>query len=252
MKKLVIATTVAALSVAGCANAPPNTPGAGYGKNYTPIIDTQGVDQARYGKDLGDCRQFAGIVDADKAAMQGLIGGILIGALVGAAAGHRSNLTSYGANYGAVAGGGAGLAAAERSATNKQERILINCMAGRGYRTLDGSTVASTSYPSPYAPQATPQATYTPAAPILHNGFNAIATQASPQAAAAAQYTVATQHAGKDLIQAEKFAAQQSCSTNLTPWPAGMGPGFETYSAACGNGSTMIIRCEYGNCRALK
>lgn len=135
MKKLVIATTVTTILISGCANAPPNTPGAGYGKNYTPVVDTLGVDKARYDKDLGDCRQFAGIIDAEKAAMQGMIGGMLFGALLGGAIGHNNGMT----NYGAVAGGGAGLGAAANRATNHQERILINCMAGRGYRTLDAS-----------------------------------------------------------------------------------------------------------------
>lgn len=228
--------------LAGCA-APPNTPGAGYGKNYTPVIDTDGVDSRRYSKDLDDCRRFAGIIDADKAALQGLIGGIILGALVGAAYGGRRN-----AEFGASAGGGAGLGAAANKAANQQERILINCMAGRGYRTLDGSAAASTSYPSPYGPQSSQQ----PTAPAQSATGTPASAMPVPLQAAAPQFTAATKGAGKDLIQAEKFARQQSCSPNLTPWPAAMEPGSETYSATCNNGATIIIRCEYGNCRALR
>ena len=33
---------------------------------------------------------------------------------------------------------------------------------------------------------------------------------------------------------------------------AAKGPGFETYSVACATGDTMMVRCEFGNCRALR
>lgn len=238
MKKAIISIAACAM-LAGCA-APPNTPGAGYGKNYTPVIDTQGVDQARYSKDLGDCRQFAGIVDADKAAMQGMIGGIIAGALMGAIIGGNHGMSRYGANYGATVGGGAGLGAAANKATNQQERIMINCMAGRGYRTLDGSAAPNSNYPSPYVQATT--STAPPAPPQQPSGASVI-PPAAPKVAATT--------GGKNQYEAEQFAQQNFCALPVIP-VATPGAPFETYSAACGNGNTIIMRCELGNCRALK
>jgi outer membrane lipoprotein SlyB len=253
----------------GCAMAPPNTPGAGYGKDYTPVIDISGVDQNRYTGDLAECRQYSGIIDADKAAMQGMIGGIIVGALLGAAVGSNHGMSSYGANQGAILGGGAGIGQAANRARNQQERIMINCMAGRGYRTLDGSAQASTTYPSPYL-----QAGNAPAAQLMRPSYGVItpsngaqqnvmlqpvsapATQpviyTSPQADAAQQTRPEIPKGNKDMYQAEKFATQNSCSTPVIPWVAGAGAGYETYSALCANGTSLIIRCEFGNCRALR
>lgn len=258
-----IKSTAAALALltlfTGCANRATGAPGTGYGKDYTPIIDVKGVDPTRYSTDLAECRQYAGIVDADKAAMQGLIAGVLVGALVGAASSNRYRGEM--ANYGATVGGTSGVMAAERGATQKQERILINCMAGRGYRTLDGSAQASTTYPSPYLPGTMPTAmpaanplqaygAIMPSNPTAPPGMQVVPAAATGQSI---QRTTNTTGAGKDLIQAERFAASQSCSQQLTPWPAAMGPGYETYSSPmCPSGQSMIIRCEYGNCREVK
>lgn len=57
---------------------------------------------------------------------------------------------------------------------------------------------------------------------------------------------------GMDLMQAERFARAQSCSSAPTLSLIAKGPGFETYSVACSNGDTMMVRCEFGNCRALR
>ena len=145
--KLII---VAALALAGCASAPPNTPGAGYGKTYTPIVDMQGVDQGRYAADLNDCRHYAGMIDEGKAVLNAAIGGAILGAVVSAALGGHS----YQNQQVGVAVGGGALARAGAAASAKQERILINCLAGRGYRPLDGG----------YVPVATPMAQPAPVA----------------------------------------------------------------------------------------
>jgi hypothetical protein len=243
MKATCIALVFA--SLAGCA-APPGTPGAGVGKNYTPIIDTQGVNQERYTRDLADCRQFAGIIDAEKAALQGMIGGMIVGALIGSAYGGSRN-TQFGANYGA----GAGLGGVAAKATNTQEKVMINCMAGRGYRTLDGSAQASTSYPSPYGPQTAMAAapagmvvSAAPAQPVIQN-LPAPTSQNSTTA------LTTTPTGGRDKFQAEKFAVANACAPIVVPWIAGMGVGFETYSASCG-ATSQIIRCEFGNCRFMQ
>lgn len=57
---------------------------------------------------------------------------------------------------------------------------------------------------------------------------------------------------GMDMPQAERLARAQSCNAAPSPALIAKGPGFETYSVACSNGDTMMVRCEFGNCRSLK
>lgn len=162
MLKTIAAATAAAVLV-GCAHAPPNTPGAGIGDTYTPFIDMQGLDMARYSRDLDGCRAYAKQIDPGRAEMQGMVAGAILGALIGAAVGGNR----YQANQGALYGGGAGIGAGGAKARSKQETILANCMAGRGYRVLEGATIpASTSVPSPYLQAGTP-AGYVPAAAAI-------------------------------------------------------------------------------------
>jgi uncharacterized protein YcfJ len=99
---------------------------------------------------MESCRVYAKTINpaADMAA--GAIIGALIGAAVGSSVGHgtsyQGNLTRYGAAYGATSGG---LQAGSRGVV-KQETVISNCMAGRGYRTLDASIPVNPSAPSPY------------------------------------------------------------------------------------------------------
>ena len=117
---------IAALTTTGCATAPPNTPGAGIGQTYTPIVDMQGVDPGRYSRDLADCRAYAGRVDNQAAALQGAIGGAILMGVLSAALGGNSRMN----NQAATAGGFAGLTGNESRAFGKQERIIVNCMVG--------------------------------------------------------------------------------------------------------------------------
>jgi outer membrane lipoprotein SlyB len=160
----------AALVLAGCAHAP-NAPGTGYGDAYTPLVDTQGLDMARYSADLDSCRSMAKQINANQQEMQGMIGGAILGAALGAALGGGSRFNQQMA----VAGGGGGLAGAGVRARGKQENVLANCMAGRGYRVLDVNVVTNAFAPSPYT-AASPQGGTLNAAPA--------ATIASPPPAA--------------------------------------------------------------------
>jgi len=58
--------------------------------------------------------------------------------------------------------------------------------------------------------------------------------------------------AGQDALQAERFARDQQCHTAPHATLAAKGPGFETFSVPCSSGETIIVRCEFGNCRAMK
>lgn len=57
---------------------------------------------------------------------------------------------------------------------------------------------------------------------------------------------------GQDGISAEKLAKSQSCMSEPRATLAAKGPGFESYAVPCTNGDTLMIRCEFGNCRVLK
>lgn len=122
MKNL-IALAAAVAVASGCAGA-----------NYRPVVDTQGVDPARYALDLQECQQFA--TQRADAAQGALIGAAFLGAL-GAVLSHNNGLGRYNRNAvvadSATMGAVAGVAGAEMT----QRNIIIRCLAGRGYRVLE-------------------------------------------------------------------------------------------------------------------
>lgn len=87
------------------------------------------------------------------------------------------------------------------------------------------------------------------------NSHAAASSSTVPQPAAATVTTYADPPPaprGQDAYNADKFAQQQSCHSAPRSVLAGKGPGFETYTVACANGDTLFVRCEFGNCRALR
>ncbi len=241
MKPALVVLVSMALAASGCAIAPPDTPGAGTGDTYTPFVDLQGVDHSKYQNDLAGCRSYAKQIDVGGEAMKGMIGGMIVGALVGAAIGGNSRSMGYGAS----AGGGAGLGGASGKAINKQETVIANCLAGRGYRVLEGATIpTNVAAPSPYLPStaqsATGPAVAHPLELVQPLGTSSIKTAATPTPL------------GQDAYAAGRWAAQESCNKQPVPVMAAKGPGFETYSVACTSGDTLMIRCEFGNCRSLQ
>jgi hypothetical protein len=126
MKKL-LTLAVAMTVLAGCA------------QTYQPVVDTKGHDSARYQQDLFECRQYAEQVSpAGKAAVSGLGGaaaGAALGAITGALVGGVS--AGSGAAVGAATGGAVGVGAGAYSGVQEQERIINNCMRGRGYNVLN-------------------------------------------------------------------------------------------------------------------
>lgn len=252
MSRVVAALCVASL-LSGCA-APPNTPGAGTGKDYTPIIDTQGLDTSRYDSDLAACRKYSGYVDAQGAALSGAIGGALLGATLSAMVGGSRQQAINTANVGAFSGS----ASAGGSALAKQERIMINCMAGRGYRTLDGGQIS----PVLYAPQPAATAAAAPATPQI---VTPIATSAPrPDLPPADQVALGVATAapaptagprplvGQFSYQAERLPEVKACNPVPAAKLSGKGPGVESYTVACSNGDLLSVRCEFSNCRVLR
>jgi hypothetical protein len=257
--------------LSGC-QTPPNTPGAGVGRHYTPVIDLQGVDQGRYYTDLNACRSSASMIDAERAEMAGLIGGALVGAAIGASVMNDRRVIAAGANSGALSGG----AHAGGRARSRQELILGNCMASRGYRVLDGT--ANVSFVQPVGGYVqTPTVVPVPTAIRVPEPAAALAPALANQPAATAalpplprsedgrpaipgvltvtETTVpkaAPPPSGQDAYQAEQLARRMNCAFSNSSSLVGKGPGYETYGVRCGNGETIVIRCEFGNCRALK
>ncbi len=112
-----ISSTLLIITMCGCAAHP------------APIIDIQGVDMARYDDDMADCAGYGEQIRIE----QGIIKGAAAGAAVGTATGAISGNPDRGAGYGAIFG------AAESARFNDREkqRVVKNCMRGRGYRVLN-------------------------------------------------------------------------------------------------------------------
>ena len=102
-------------------------------------LSAGGHDTARYQQDLYECRQYAEQVspvgDAAVGGLGGAAAGAALGAITGALVGGVS--AGEGAAFGAATGGAVGLGAGAYSGVNEQQRIIDNCMRGRGYNVLN-------------------------------------------------------------------------------------------------------------------
>lgn len=57
---------------------------------------------------------------------------------------------------------------------------------------------------------------------------------------------------GQDSVSAERFSRQVGCTQDKAATLIGKGPGYESFSFQCMSGETLVVRCDFGNCRALK
>lgn len=125
--KRIIASIVAVSILAGCAST------QGMGANYTPIVDTKGVDSAALQRDIAECQAYARqTADAASSAAAGAVAGALLGAIFMAAAGGKG-YRNEAAAVGALSGG---LGAAGQAETS-QRALISRCLAGRGYSVLN-------------------------------------------------------------------------------------------------------------------
>lgn len=259
MQRSIACASAVALALSGC--AAPNTPGAGIGRTYTPVVDMAGVDGNRYSRDLDECRRLAEQVNEGREGMQGLIVGALVGAAIGSAYGVNRRGMDGVVTSGMLAGSGA----AGRKASTRQEAILGNCLAGRGYRVLDGTATVAVMQPMMMQPTPAPVApapTVAPGVPVAAAAMVPVAVPSAQPALPAA----ATVQAPKEVLvakaappqgqfgfEAGKTARELRCAAFDTPAVfVAKGAGYESYSVACVNGDTMMIRCEFGTCRALR
>lgn len=122
-------TIVVALTVlSGCASQRHST----YRQQGGIIIDTKGVDMAKYHQDLQECRGYAAEVPVAERAATSAAGGAAVGAVFGAIVGD-SDTAKRGAGVGAVGGGLKGAASGYR----EREVVVKRCLSGRGYRVLN-------------------------------------------------------------------------------------------------------------------
>jgi outer membrane lipoprotein SlyB len=116
--KITLVLIFIALLFAGCAN--------------DPIVDKRGVSEEKYQADLAECRLYAEQVNSPaKGVEQGAVGAV-VGGAVGAILDDRHTSAGEGAAVGAVLGTTRGVSEGE----NRKERILFNCLKGRGYKVL--------------------------------------------------------------------------------------------------------------------
>ncbi|MDG2175519.1 MAG: YMGG-like glycine zipper-containing protein [Gammaproteobacteria bacterium] len=97
-----------------------------------PIVDTKGINPEVYEADLQDCYIFADEVQAERKILTGAATGAVVGGVIGAAAGN-SETAKRGAGVGAASGALSGTS----GAMQERQRVVRNCLAGRGYLVLN-------------------------------------------------------------------------------------------------------------------
>ena len=110
---------------------------AGCASHYQPIIDPQSGQGGNFERDLEDCRAIAEQQNvAGEVGTRTLNGGgvgAALGAIFGAFGGHARS----GAALGAAVGGASGAGSGALQSQHERDRIVRNCMIGRGYRVLN-------------------------------------------------------------------------------------------------------------------
>ena len=96
------------------------------------IVDTKGVDPETYRIDLEECAEYAGLVDVQGRVVTNAAGGAVLYGVLGAVLAD-GDLAKRTAGAGGVLGGVRGGV----RATREQDRVMRNCLRGRGYRVLN-------------------------------------------------------------------------------------------------------------------
>ena len=94
-------------------------------------------DQVAYQQDLSQCQMLADQVNVQGETAQSTVVGGLIGAGLGALTGSFNANAGRGAVIGGSFGAASGLVSGGSSASERRNRVVRNCLAGRGYRVLD-------------------------------------------------------------------------------------------------------------------
>ncbi len=97
-----------------------------------PVVDMQGVNYAMYHADLMQCRDYANQVNVGRQVAIAATTGAAAAAVAGASVGN-SDTAKRVAGLGAVAGSVKGVG----RAFDERQRVIGNCLSGRGYRVLN-------------------------------------------------------------------------------------------------------------------
>lgn len=114
---LPIVSLIASLALGACAAHP------------DPIIDMQGVNEAKLATDWSQCEQYSEEIRIGTGAAKGAASGAVIGAATGAISGDAGGGAGYGAIYGATRSG--------LNADRDKQNVFKRCLRGRGYRVLN-------------------------------------------------------------------------------------------------------------------
>jgi len=213
--KLLLSIVFAAVSLAGCASAPPTPtePGTGTGTSYVPMVAMEGVDKARYDNDVAACRTASTRITARSETGDAMWGALGVGLI-----------TVYGQGIVAAASY-TGITAAvidwngrpdPELIAEHQQIAIVHCMAKRGYRNLDPN-VRESFYGNTFTPGVI----------------------AKPR------------RTGVDTYNVETLAKAGRCNLQPRAELTAKGPGYENYNVPCDNGGTWAVRCEFGQCRVL-
>ncbi|MBV1931109.1 MAG: glycine zipper family protein [Porticoccaceae bacterium] len=96
------------------------------------IIDTKNIDMGAYYQDLHECRNYAAQVNVGQKVATKTITGAVVGGAIGAIvgdSGSAARAAGVGGVLGAVKGTGQGY--------HEKQRVVRNCLSGRGYRVLN-------------------------------------------------------------------------------------------------------------------
>ena len=96
------------------------------------IIDTKSVDMQTYYQDLHECRNYASQVNTGGQIAGKAVSGAVIGGAIGAIA-RDSSAAARAAGVGGLLGAVKGSSQASR----EKQRVVRNCLRGRGYRVLN-------------------------------------------------------------------------------------------------------------------
>lgn len=126
MKRVAGLVMVTSLALTACGGHPHHHAGSDM------IIDTKGVDMGAYYQDLHECRSYAAQVNVGERVVGKAVTGAVVGGALGAIVGD-SDAAKRAAGAGGLLGGvkGAG------QAHHEKQRVVKNCMGGRGYRVLN-------------------------------------------------------------------------------------------------------------------
>lgn len=96
------------------------------------IVDTKNIDMGAYYQDLHECRSYAAQVNVGEKVATRAVTGAVVGGAVGAIVGDSGTAkraAGVGGVLGAVKGTGQGY--------QEKQRVVKNCLSGRGYRVLN-------------------------------------------------------------------------------------------------------------------